>query len=59
MNLRSPWVAVSVVLVTIVVCVFGVHTELAQARRSVIPRTAHVQAPAAENSACGAEAGSC
>ena len=59
MNLRSPWVAVSVVLVTIALCAFGVRTELAQARRSATPHTAHVRAPAAENPACGADAASC
>jgi hypothetical protein len=42
MNFNSRWVAAGVVLVTLVVCFFGVRAELAQAQRSESRQTPHL-----------------
>jgi hypothetical protein len=45
MNLRSPWFATGVVLVTVVACYFGVRAELAQAHQAEAQRSAQFAAP--------------
>jgi hypothetical protein len=46
MNLRSRWVAAGVVLATVLVCYFGVRTELTQAQRIETRRIPHLATPA-------------
>jgi hypothetical protein len=46
MNLRSRWVAAGVVLITVLVCYFGVRAELAQAHRIDAQRSSHFATPA-------------
>jgi len=57
MNLNSRWVAAGVVLVTVLVCFFGVRAELAQAQRSESRQTSHLAMPATADLACGSDAG--
>ena len=60
MNLRSRWAASGIVLVTVLVCFFGVRAELAQAHQSGMQRTPHVATLAIANLACGTDpAGGC
>ena len=55
MNLRSRWAAAGVVLVTVLVCYFGVRAELAQAHRSETQRTPHLATRASADSVCGTD----
>lgn len=55
MSLRSPWAAAGVVLVTVLVCCFGVRAELAQAHRSETQRTARVATPGPTDLSCGTD----
>jgi hypothetical protein len=56
MNLRSRWVAAGVVLVTVLVCYFGVRAELAQAHRADAQQTRQLATPATADLACGTAA---
>ncbi len=56
MNLSSRWVAAGVVLVTVVVCFFGVRAELAQAHRSESRQTPHLAISASADLTCGTDA---
>jgi hypothetical protein len=56
MNPSSRWVAAGVVLVTILVCYFGVRAELAQARQTESRQTSHLALPATADLACGTDA---
>ena len=54
MNLRSRWAAAGIVLVTVLVCYFGVRAELAQAHRSETQGNPHFAARA-PGPACGVD----
>jgi hypothetical protein len=56
MNLSSRWVAAGVVLVTVLVCVFGVRAELAQARRTESQQNPQLAISATADLACGTDA---
>jgi hypothetical protein len=56
MNLSSRWVAAGVVLITVLVCCFGVRAELAQAHRSESRHTPHLATSATADLTCGTDA---
>jgi hypothetical protein len=56
MNLSSRWVAAGVVLVTLLVCFFGVCAELAQAHRTESRQTPQLAISATADLACGTDA---
>jgi hypothetical protein len=60
MNLRSRWVASGVVLVTVLVCYFGVRAELSQAHRIQTQGTPHFDTSATAELTCSTDpAGKC
>jgi hypothetical protein len=56
MNLSSRWVAAGVVLVTVLVCFFGVRAELAQVHRTESQQTPHLAISASADQACDTDA---
>ncbi len=56
MNPSSRWVAAGVILVTVLICFFGVRAELAQARRTQSQQTPQLAISASADLACGTDA---
>jgi len=55
MNHRSWWAAAGFVIVTVLVCYFGVRAELAQAQHSATQRATRVATAGPADRFCGAD----